>query len=53
MFPIPLKGDAWTSGDPHWLIDVIAPSQKMATALLANFKQVVKDTPIRVHPIVG
>jgi len=30
----------------------IAPSQKVATAVLANFKQVEKDKPIRIHPLV-
>ncbi len=53
VFPIRLKSDDWDSGDTHWLFDVIAPSQKVATAVLANFKQVVKDKPIRVHPIVS
>ena len=52
-FPIRLKADDWASGDTHWLLDVIAPSQKIATAVLANFKQVVKDKPVRIHPIVG
>jgi cytolysin-activating lysine-acyltransferase len=37
----------------YWLLDVIAPSQKVATAVLANFKQVVKDKPVRIHPIVS
>ncbi|WP_375415422.1 hypothetical protein [uncultured Bradyrhizobium sp.] len=36
------------------LLDVIAPSQKVATAVLANFKQVVKDKPVRIlHPLVS
>jgi hemolysin-activating ACP:hemolysin acyltransferase len=52
-FPVRLKADDWASGDTHWLLDVIAPSQKIATAVLANFKQVVKDKPVRIHPIVG
>lgn len=53
VFPVRLKADDWTSGDTYWLLDVIAPSQKVATAVLANFKQVVKDKPIRIHPIVS
>ena len=52
-FPIRLKADDWASGDTHWLLDVIAPSQKIATAVLANFKLVVKDKPVRIHPIVS
>jgi len=53
VFPIRLKSEDWTSGETTWLLDVIAPSQKVATAVLANFKQVVKDKPIRIHPIVS
>ena len=52
VFPVRLKAEDWTSGETYWLLDVIAPSQKVATAVLANFKQVVKDKPIRIHPIV-
>lgn len=47
------KVEDWASSDIHWMLDVIAPSQKAATAVLANFKQGVKDRPIRIHPIVG
>ncbi|GLH82143.1 hypothetical protein SSBR45G_70520 [Bradyrhizobium sp. SSBR45G] len=53
VFPIRLKPDDWASGDTHWLLDVSSPSKKAAIAVLANFKQVVKDKPIRIHPIVS
>ena len=53
VFPIRLKAEDWNSGDTHWLLDVIAPSQSVATAVLTNFKQVVKDKPVRIHPIVS
>jgi len=53
VFPVRLKAEDWTSGETYWLLDVIAPSQKVATAVLANFKQVVKDKPVRIHPIVS
>ena len=53
VFPIRLKAEDWTSGETTWLLDVIAPSQKVATAVLANFKQVVKDKPVRIHPIMS
>ncbi|MFM9973087.1 MAG: hypothetical protein ACKVON_00760 [Beijerinckiaceae bacterium] len=34
--------------------DVIAPSQKMASSVLANFKQVVKQGgDVRIHPMVA
>jgi cytolysin-activating lysine-acyltransferase len=53
VFPVRLKAEDWNSGETTWLLDVIAPSQKVATAVLANFKQVVKDKPVRIHPIVS
>ena len=40
-FPIRLKPEEWVSGDTIWLLDVIAPSQKLATAVLANFAKVL------------
>jgi cytolysin-activating lysine-acyltransferase len=57
-FPIRLKPDEWTSGGHTWLLDVIAPSTRMASAVLANFKQVVqgkdeKAGEVRIHPIVA
>jgi len=47
------------SGDIIWLLDVIAPSQKLATRVIANFRQVLdaKDLgknagQMRFHPII-
>ena len=48
-----LKPEEWVSGDKIWLLDVIAPSQKLASAVLVNFKQVVKEGDVRIHPIVA
>lgn len=52
VFPIRLKPEDWASGDLVWLLDVIAPTKKQATAVLSNFHQVVKDGNLLVHPIV-
>jgi hemolysin-activating ACP:hemolysin acyltransferase len=52
VFPVRLKADEWQSGDINWLLDVIAPNQKTTTNVIANFKQVVKDGDLRLHPIV-
>lgn len=52
-FPIRLQNEDWTSGETMWLLDVIAPNRKLATAVLANFKQVAKDKPVKIHPIVA
>ena len=34
------------------LPDVIAPDQKITASVIANFKQVVKDGDLRLHPLV-
>lgn len=53
VFPIKLKPEDWVSGDKAWLLDVIAPSQKLASSVLANFRQLVKQGDVRIHPIVA
>ena len=52
VFPVRLKPEAWNSGSINWLIDVIAPNRRMTTAVIANFKQVVKQGDLRLHPLV-
>lgn len=52
VFPIRLKPDAWNSGSINWLLDVIAPNRKLTASVIANFKQVVKDGNLRLHPLV-
>ena len=52
-WPVRLKAEEWASGDINWLIDVIAPDQKTTVSVLGNFKQVVKDGDLRLHPIIG
>ncbi len=52
-FPVRLKPEEGVSGDRAWLLDVIAPTQKLASAVLANFKRVVKEGEVRIHPIVA
>ncbi|MFG5379713.1 toxin-activating lysine-acyltransferase [Yoonia sp. R2-816] len=52
VFPVRLKADEWQSGDINWLLDVIAPDQKTTVSVIANFKQVVKNGELRMHPIV-
>ena len=43
VFPLRLAATDWTSGETNWLLDVIAPTPALATSVLANMKQVVKD----------
>lgn len=52
VFPIRMKPEDWTSGETVWLLDVIAPTQKLGTAVLVNFRQVAKQDQIRIHPLV-
>jgi cytolysin-activating lysine-acyltransferase len=51
-FPLRLKPDDWNSGSINWLIDVIAPDQRTTAAVIANFKQVVKEGSLRLHPLI-
>ncbi|MEL6678952.1 MAG: toxin-activating lysine-acyltransferase [Pseudomonadota bacterium] len=51
-FPVKLKAEDWTSGTTHWLLDVIAPDEKTTLSVLKNFKHVVKDGDLRLHPVI-
>jgi cytolysin-activating lysine-acyltransferase len=51
-FPLKLKPEDWTSGSINWLIDVIAPNERATTSVIANFKQVVKEGGLRLHPLI-
>jgi cytolysin-activating lysine-acyltransferase len=51
-FPVRLKAEDWTSGEINWLLDVIAPDQRATASVIANFKQVVKEGGLRLHPVI-
>lgn len=53
VFPVRLKPEEWASGDKTWLLDIVAPSRQLASAVLANFQQVAKGEKIRIHPAVA
>ena len=53
VFPIRLKPEEWASGDINWLFDVVAPDQATTARVLANFRQVVKEGDLRLHPLIG
>jgi cytolysin-activating lysine-acyltransferase len=38
------------SGEINWLLDVIAPDRKATGQVIANFRQVVKEDDLRIHP---
>jgi hemolysin-activating ACP:hemolysin acyltransferase len=52
IFPIRLKPEDWNSGDIHWLLDVIAPDRKTIGMVIGNFRQVVKEGYLRLHPLI-
>lgn len=47
-----MKAEDWSSGEIVWLLDVIAPSEKMATEVVGSFKEVAKKVEVNVHPVV-
>ena len=52
-FPMRLDPDDWLSGDNVWLLDVVAADRKQATSLLANFRQLAGQRPIKIAPTVA
>jgi cytolysin-activating lysine-acyltransferase len=53
VFPIRLKPEDWQSGSINWLLDVIAPDRKTTGRVIANFRQVVKEGELRMHPQIA
>jgi hemolysin-activating ACP:hemolysin acyltransferase len=52
VFPIRLKPEDWTSGENNWLLDVIAQDQAGTARVIGNFRQVVKEGELRLHPMI-
>jgi cytolysin-activating lysine-acyltransferase len=52
VWPLRLKADDWTSGSNNWLFDVIAPDQRATASVIANFRQVVKEGSLKLHPLI-
>ncbi|MEP4195305.1 MAG: toxin-activating lysine-acyltransferase [Aliishimia sp.] len=52
VFPVRLKSNDWNSGNINWLLDVIAPNSETITTVIANFRQVVKEGELRLHPLI-
>ncbi len=53
VFPVRLKPADWASGDKVWLLDVIAPTRQLASAVLANLRQVLPSDELSVHPVAA
>jgi cytolysin-activating lysine-acyltransferase len=52
VFPVRLKSEEWASGEQIWLLDIVAPTQKAASSVLASFNQIAKSGDVRLHPMV-
>src|SRR5215213_8514137 len=53
VFPMRLKPEEWNSGKINWLFDVVAGDTRATTNVIANFKQVVKEGSLRLHPLIA
>ncbi|MGL5839643.1 MAG: toxin-activating lysine-acyltransferase [Sphingorhabdus sp.] len=53
VLPVRLNAEDWASGDKLWLIDLIAPTRKTATAVLVNFRQVAGSRAVKIHPLIA
>ena len=53
MFPIRLKAEDWNSGQINWLLDVVAADKATTARVIANFRQVVKEGGLRLHPLIA
>lgn len=51
-WPLRLRAEDWNSGSNNWLIDVIAPDQRATASVVANFRQVVKEGALKLHPLI-
>lgn len=51
-WPVRLKSEEWTSGNINWLLDVIASDQRSVASVIANFRQVVKQGGLKLHPLI-
>ena len=51
VFPVRLKTEDWASGEQVWLLDIVAPTQKAASSVLASFNQISKTAEVRLTPM--
>ena len=51
-WPLRLRAEDWNSGTNNWLLDVIAPDQRATASVIANFRQVVKEGSLKLHPLI-
>ena len=52
VFPVRLKPEDWNSGMINWLLDVVAANEEATLSVIANFRQVVKEGSLALHPMI-
>lgn len=52
VFPVRLKTEDWNSGKINWLLDVVAPTQKATATVISNFRQLIDEGGLRLHPVI-
>ena len=50
---LPAKANRFPSGEINWLLDVIAPDRATVATVIANFRKVVKEGDLRLHPLIA
>lgn len=43
----------WASGETVWLLDLVAADRRQATLVLAKFRQLAGDRPVKIAPVVA
>lgn len=52
VFPLRLDADDWNSGEKLWLLDIVAPTKRAASAVLVNFRNIAEGRQVQLHPVV-
>lgn len=52
VWPIRLRDEDWDSGEIAWLLDVIAPDPETTGQVIGQFRNVVKEGQVRLHPFI-
>jgi hemolysin-activating ACP:hemolysin acyltransferase len=53
VFPPRLKPEDWAGGDRVWLLDLLSPDRALASAVLANLRQVTGKDTMALHPVAA
>lgn len=53
VFPVRLKPEDWNSGEINWLLDIVAPDRATVATVIGNFRKVIKQGELRLHPMIS